>query len=421
MSFGGFDPNDNPLGGIFGDIARLLGQQSGALNWDVAKQIALLIASEGQPTANVDPSQRIQLEQLSRIAQLHVEQASGVSLDVPDVQALSRVDWALRTLDDYRSPLEQLAAALDPTGQEVPSSGKKDDGFHIPDSLEGLEETLASPPSDSSDVFPSTSTQPDNNQAEFGQLAGFMAPVVLGMQIGGMVGHLSRKSLAMFDTPIPRGECKTLAFLPVNIAEFATAWNLPFDELVLYVAAEELARLTILHRPHVRERFDALIKTYVSGFRADFSGLVERFVGLDVSDPTALPDQLIDEETILTTMQTPAQQRTLLQLESLTAAFVGHVDFIVDTVTRRIVPSAPAIREANKRRRVEEARGERLLERMLGIQLGQAQYDRGEAFIHGLLERGQEESVLRLWRNAKELPTPSELAAPGLWLARIGL
>jgi uncharacterized protein (DUF2342 family) len=55
------------------------------------------------------------------------------------------------------------------------------------------------------------------------------------------------------------------------------------------------------------------------------------------------------------------------------------------------------------------------------VELGQAQYDRGTAFVRGVLERAGEDGLVRLWRSERELPTPAEIDAPGLWLARIEL
>ena len=47
--------------------------------------------------------------------------------------------------------------------------------------------------------------------------------------------------------------------------------------------------------------------------------------------------------------------------------------------------------------------------------------DRGRAFVNGVVERAGEDALPRLWRDELDLPTPAEVDAPGLWLARIGL
>jgi uncharacterized protein (DUF2342 family) len=64
---------------------------------------------------------------------------------------------------------------------------------------------------------------------------------------------------------------------------------------------------------------------------------------------------------------------------------------------------------------------DRFVERLLGLHLDQAQYDRGAAFVRGVLERSGPDALARLWAGERELPTPAELDAPGLWLARIDL
>lgn len=367
----------NPFQNIFGDLARLLGASSGSLNWDVAQQVTALIAGDGQAESNVDPLQRIHIEELIRVAQLHVEQAGGLSVVVKDVQALSHVDWASRTLEDYRSLLTALA------------------------------DSLAAEPSPSPD--------------QIGDVQRFLAPVLLGIQVGGMIGHLARRACGQYDLPIPRGNSDSLIFVPANIEAFASDWSLPIDELILYVGIEEVARVAIFQREHVRDRFTELITEYVSSFKPDSDALEQQLSNMNLEDPNDLPSALSDPNALLGAITTPEQQLVMAQLNALVAAFVGYVDWIVGQIAPKIIPSGSAIAEANKRRRVEESDGARLVERMLGLELAQPQFDRGHAFITGVLERAGDAGLARLWATADALPTPAEVDAPGLWLARIDL
>ena len=61
------------------------------------------------------------------------------------------------------------------------------------------------------------------------------------------------------------------------------------------------------------------------------------------------------------------------------------------------------------------------MERLLGLELTQAHFDRGAAFIAGVIERAGRPGLDRLWDSAETLPTPNEVDAPGLWLARLDL
>ena len=67
------------------------------------------------------------------------------------------------------------------------------------------------------------------------------------------------------------------------------------------------------------------------------------------------------------------------------------------------------------------ARAERFIEGLLGLKLERSHYERGQAFCDGVVERAGIEGLNQLWERAELLPTPNELAAPGLWLARIDL
>jgi uncharacterized protein (DUF2342 family) len=61
------------------------------------------------------------------------------------------------------------------------------------------------------------------------------------------------------------------------------------------------------------------------------------------------------------------------------------------------------------------------IEGLLGLKLERHHYERGATFCHGVIERAGPEGLNRLWESERMLPTPAELDAPGLWLARIEL
>ena len=64
---------------------------------------------------------------------------------------------------------------------------------------------------------------------------------------------------------------------------------------------------------------------------------------------------------------------------------------------------------------------ERVAESLFGLHLDQEDVDRGAAFVQGVLGRSGELDLARLWLDEEHLPTPAEVEAPGLWLARINL
>ncbi|HEV2760850.1 MAG TPA: zinc-dependent metalloprotease [Acidimicrobiales bacterium] len=378
----------NPFEGLpmFGDLARLFSRQ-GPVNWDVARQTAAWLATDGLAEPNVDPLERIRLEELVRVADLRVNAATGLDTSIAggilSILPVSRGDWALHSLEAYRPYLERLATSLSASGG-------------------------ADSPAD-----PTTQL--------LGDLGKMLGPVLLGMQSGFMLGHLSRRALGQYDLPLPRLPADQLLIVPANLDAFAAEWSLVADDFRLWVCLQEATHHAVLGRPHVRARLDQLINEYVSRFEVDPEALEASLGNLDPTDAAGLQAVLGNPETLLGAMRSPGQQETLSRIETLTAVIEGYVDYVMDTVGRGLIGSYNQLTEALHRRRVEATDGERFAARLLGLELGRGQYERGATFVRGVVERAGEAGLARLWVSERELPTPAELDAPGLWLARIDL
>src|SRR5438876_1812169 len=211
MSTSGPPEGENPFERlpIFGDLARLFGEQ-GPVSWEVARQIASLLATEAQPEVNVEPLVRMRFEELARVADLQVAQATGLGTSpsggVLAVRCVGRAEWARQGLDAYRPLLERLATSLG---------------------------TPAGDPEAADD-------QPDPATQLLGNLGQLLGPVMLGMQSGFMLGHLAQRSFGQYDVPIPRPPASELLVVPANIDTFGTEWSLPEDDLRLWVLLREV-------------------------------------------------------------------------------------------------------------------------------------------------------------------------------------
>src|SRR5581483_9420953 len=108
---------DDPFAGLpmFRDLAKML-SGSGPVNWEIARQVSTWIATDGQPEGNVDPIARMHVEELARVAVLHVADVTGLETSatggIVTVRPVGRAEWTQRTLDAYRPVLEQLATSL---------------------------------------------------------------------------------------------------------------------------------------------------------------------------------------------------------------------------------------------------------------------------------------------------------------------
>jgi putative hydrolase len=382
------------------DLAKMFGQQGG-MAWDGARQLAISVATDGQSEANVDPVERMGIEQLARVADLHVADVTGLATSTSGrpvaAVPVNRTRWVMESLDAYKPLVERLAGALGP-GPE---------------------------PSSTDDLEPA-----DPMADMFSGMFKMFQPMVLAMTAGSMVGHLARRSLGQYDLPIPRPlggpSADELLLVVPNLDAFADEWSLARDDLRLWVCVHEIASHAVLGVPHVRAAMDDLLDRYVSSFRND-PGALESGLGLgdvDLSDPSALAglqDLMGSPELILGAITSPEQDALRPRLEALVAVVVGVVDHVLDVVGGKLIPGYGQLTEALRRRRVEAAEADRFVERLFGLELTQATYDRGEAFVEGVLERAGEDGLRRLWAHPAHLPTPPEVDAPGLWIARLDL
>jgi len=256
-------------------------------------------------------------------------------------------------------------------------------------------------------------------------LSQMMAPSMMGMAIGSMVGRMATRTFGQYDLPIPRGD-NTLLLVPASIDRFATEWGLPLDEMRLWVLTQELIGHALFSIQSLRDEFTALVRRYVGAFRPDPSAVAERLASLDTDDSgdpmQAIQRALSDPALLLGAVQSPEQDALAPQLDAAVAAIVGYVDYLVDAVAARVIGGdALRIAEAVRRRRVEASPDDLFVERLLGLKLTLAQVQRGKVFIGGIVDRVGEAALADLFAKPHALPTPAELDAPGLWLARLEL
>jgi putative hydrolase len=388
--------DDDPFKGmpLFGDLAKLF-QQQGPVNWDAARQLALSIAVGEQPEANTDPLDRIRIEQLARVADLQVANATGLTTSITGrgvtVVPVTRSVAAQQALDAYRPLFERLASALH---QDAPPM------------------TMDDTPSAADPV------------AWMGPLMQMIGPTMLGMAAGSMVGHLAQRAFGQYDLPIPRVPSDELTIVPANLDAFGEEWSLPPDDLRLWVCLQAIATHAVLGVPHVRARLEGFLFEYLTGFETDSGSLERRLGEVDLNDPSGLSglqSVFSDPEALLGAIQSPRQLELLPPYQALVTVVVGYVDHVMDQIGHGLLSSYGMVTEAVRRRRVEADPSDRFVERLFGLELSQAQYDRGSRFVDGVVERAGDAGLTRLWADERHLPTPAEVDAPGLWLARIDL
>lgn len=375
--------DEDPFKGIpfLGDIASILGGSPEQL-WEGARQAANQLATGGTPEHNVDPVERHRLSEISRVAELHVGRVTGLGV-TPQIEPVTRSGWASDALDAIRPLMDRLSERL---SQDSP-----------------------------------TSADP------FAGLLAMMSPMTVAMTAGMMAGHLAAKAFGNSDLIVPRSR---VLVVTANISDFAGEWSLDVDDVMLWVAIREHAMHAALSVPSVHDRLNALLLEHIEGFRRrdpsfDDFGDLELPASFDSADsPQQLGAQM--QEQLQRIFGNPElllgiardERQSISQLETLISVVSAYVDHVVAQAGPRLIGGFGALSEAVRRRQLTE--GADYADRLLGVRLSAEARDRGDDFVAGVIERAGSEGLARLFEPAG-LPTPNELAAPGLWLARLDL
>jgi len=381
-------PFDLDLSGVdFAALARAL-QSSGPLNWEIASQLASLVATGGEDEPEIDAAARTQLEELAHAAQTHVVAETGLAATfAAEVRVIDRRDWATLHLDALKPVLERLATTFGTAFQP--------DTFVIEESPETAE--------------------------AFASLLPMLAPLLLGVQAGSMVGYLAQHALGRYDLPLPAADEPSLCFVVRNIDAFEADWSLERADLRFYLAIHEVVHAAERSVPWVRQRMVDLATEYVSGYEVDATILGARLGDIDPSDPSSLQALTEHPNELLGAIRSDRQHEVLQRARVLHAVLEGYADVILERVGHRLIPTFDRIHEAMSRHRLERGEAERFVEGLLGLATGREDYERGAAFCAGVIERAGLDALHRLWERPEMAPTPNDFDAPGLWLARIEL
>jgi putative hydrolase len=397
--FGSNDP-DNPMGGLLGDLLKVIGSGQGAGdNWfEAARTLAFGVATDDGQDESPDPLVRIAFEDLSRVAELHVAEATGITAASSggagvSFEAVGPGQWSFRLLEAYRPVLKSMVEAQQQAASSVPSVDLTELDAEGGAGLQGL----------------------------LSQFALTLGPVFLGMQFGSAAGHLARRAFGQYALPLPwPPETNALLLVPGNVARFAEDWSLPLQEVQLWICLRELTMHAVMTRPGVRSSLTTLLADASAHAAASQRNIVER-LGEGMGDATSIEEALGDAEALLADLISPEQRNISSTLTAQTTALSAYVDHVTASVAQTLTSSPAALSEAWYRYRIEEGKGEMAFAGLFGLDVGQDEVDRGRAFVTGVIERAGENALTRLWTDEIDLPTPAEVDAPGLWLARIGL
>jgi coenzyme F420 biosynthesis associated uncharacterized protein len=374
--------NDVPL---FREIQRVLMSSSGPVNWELARQVGIASASWGTEDPAPSEEDRRGFDEAVRVAELQVAGFTGLEApsDVPRVEAVRRGQWVQANIEGLRALLEPAAAKV---GDAIAAAQR--------DSV------------------------PEQAQAGVAQMLGQVSPLLLGAQVGTVLGTLAQQVLGQYDIAVPRPDgASALLFVVPNIARFEEEWSLDPIDFRTWIAIHEVTHRFEFARPWALTRFRELIDDFTSTLTLDVEELQQRLASLDPSNPEGMQEMLAGQDSLFGAVMDDEQRLKLRRIQAFMTASEGYGDHVMHALGEQMLPSYARIDEAMRRYR-ETEHVDPVFERLLGIEVKREQYRLGRAFCDTVVELTDEATLARMWDSAEALPSMPELEEPRLWLAR---
>ena len=374
----------NGFEGLLGDLLKAMGGTPATAWYDAAKALAVSVVSDDQEGHNPDPVARIRLEELASIVALHVAEITGAPVGAR-IEPATRAAWALAALESWRSRLEPLVAAA------------------------------STPP-------PLNFEGDDTTGAMLAQFAVSMGPMFVGLQVGSTAGHLAERALGCSAFPLPWPAAPQPLVVVRNLDQFAEDWSLEPDHVAAFTIARELAARAAYSNASVAARVESLLAEATAAQMAAQRSLLDRLT--DATDPEDLSALLGDPEHLLEGLSGMDGVGLGVEHDALNAAvtaLAASFDEVARVVAGRVVGDAGSIAEAWHRHRTGDSKGDQAAASLFGVDLSRERVEIGAAFVAGVVEREGIDALARLTADGASLPTPAEIVAPGLWLARTSL
>jgi putative hydrolase len=366
---------------LFAALQQLLSQQSGPVNWDLAKQMAVSALASGHRSPT--PVERTQVAEAIRLADHWLDPATPLPSGVTSIESWSRVEWVERTLPAWAQLCDPVASrVVGAMGQMVPEEAAAEAG-----PLLGM----------------------------VGQVGGLM----FGAQVGQALAKLAGEVLTSTDVGLPLGPAGVAALLPDNVAAFGQGLELPADEVRLFLALREAAYHRLFkHVPWLRQRLFDAVDAYARGITVDREAIERAMSEVNPEDPESMQRAL--QGGMFEPSVTPEQQTALARLETLLALVEGWVDDVVAAASAGRLPGAEALRETLRRRRATGGPAEQTFATLVGLELRPRRLREAATLWRTLREQHGPEGRDELWRHPDLLPSADDLDDPEGFVRRSG-
>jgi len=373
----------DPFGDIplFRELQRLLAAGEGPINLEIASQIARAISSQ-HPDGAVTVEERADYDSGVHAAEQALSGYTRLALEARmQAHVLTRDEWIGLTITGWRWLLEHFATRL--------ASG------------------LAAQGGDPS--------EPGPMEAVISQIA----PLLLGVQAGTLIGHYSAETLGRYDIPIPIQGDERLFFVHANVERLIDSYGFDRTRFKRRLALRDAARhLVLTARPWTATYHRSLVTELVDSIEIDMGDVERRIADIQSGGMEALQEG-VGVDAFMPIVPTERHRKAVDRLKAFVAALDGYAAHAAEKVSDAVAASDARIEEGIARHEASPSEGKALIQSMFGIERDRTLEAGGQTFCAAVVQLRGLPELNRLWDAADNLPTIDEIRDPFAWMERV--
>lgn len=344
---------------LFSKLFELF-NQPGPINWKLAAEVARHLSGDRQP---VEPWAAEEFRELARLAEYRLDDVAPFPVRTAvDVLPLDPRTWAEKNLELYGSLVEPFAASL--------------------------------------------------GEGEAASMMAQLAPAMIGLQVGSLVGSLSTWAVAGFDAGLPPDQVGPVCLIVPNI-ESLDVDGVDDREIHLWMVANEVAFRAVCEVPWVHDRLSDLVADYAAAARIDptkLSGLM-----LGGTDPGEIEKAIEDAGGIDSLIGGEEAEAPRAELEAFLGTITGCARLLSRRAVGEIAPNFDKISEVRDLDREHVTDAPTIGVGPVPPEATQA----GDEFNQEVERRYGDDALATLWADPSRMPTAAELRDPTSWAARV--
>jgi coenzyme F420 biosynthesis associated uncharacterized protein len=239
---------------------------------------------------------------------------------------------------------------------------------------------------------------------------------VAGAQVGVVLAFLGTKVLGQYE---PFVDPPRLTLIAPNIVETERALDVDPHDFRLWVCLHESTHRTQFTAvPWMRAHMESEIAAFIAAADLDPAQMAERLRGMVAAAARAAKGG--SRTSLIELLTTPEQRASLARITALMTLLEGHAEHVMDEVGPDVVPSVAQIRQRFDTKRRSSGSGiDRLLRKLLQLDLKMKQYVEGRVFVDEVVRIAGQDGFNQVWASPAHLPTTAEIADPKSWVDRV--